>query len=1276
MRPLAIAVDRWKRRLVAVRCILALTFMIAASLLVVAVLLAVDRTCHLSELTRTLGAFAVCLAAVATCLGVGRWLLKPSRWKALATRIQQTQSALAGELVSAVEFLSTQDSHGSAELREVVIRRVESRLQTERWRDLLADLAWWKPIAFLAISASIFLGAAHSLSDLRMGWQRWTHPFDAGDWPRKNRFQWMDADRQPISQSQITAPEGTGLTLFVASTSGRIPQTARVRVRVMDSAGSRESGASSEFRPRRVPEERGTSEVGEISLVDLHGRTILEVDDPREDFGKITLVIETEVPPRIMKFTATVTPPSYVHEPPKTITGTQVRGISGSQVRLDFESDREVSRMLVDRGDQSDSQDLLKDLPREASRREFALEFPLGSPGLSTLTLTPVAATENRGRPLRLELSSLADLAPQVNLQRPSEDRTVTPHAEFPVLAQVQDDVGLRAVRLRMMLESSPTDSIPETMIERTIAEGMEFSFQESCDLRKLSVVPGQTWKIWIEAADGAALAGASVRWNAGPVRRLTVVTPTEKIEELGRSLRQASQRLAQDLESARALRDASQAIEPKLPVAAEPLRRIRHGQQELSDDLLDPHRGLRELCERLQREWKENRLEENSPHDDLSRRLDRLIGDLTQLQQGPLQQISAILRELTSSAELASSPWTRLDVAQLNQVQRLEALTELTADWNQQEERRLSAIVTLNEQRRLLKETEAWATAAGSSSHTDRAKLAQQQADLVRRLEKAGLDGSEEVDMAEVLQPMRDAAEFLRQSQTDQAIYSQQITIAALEETLQSEPPVTILRKRCQAALTETDAILVGQQETQQLSREITNSSDSSVKQRREALARRERDLADRTAFLAKRARKLGWHRAADAFTNSTEDLRRSSDRLENPRTPVPDGSESPTELDRQQADAVTELKIAQAELKRVQLALASQQASQTLTDLLRKVRGLSLKQTSVWEETKRLEILRQSAGRLTRSQTKTLQLTERTQSELAERTRETGLDLAEHPVFENVLSQAAQAMTQAAAELADQHTGESVTAAQESANRLLQNLIAVIASDDAPSASTSSNESDPPDKRSTDAGRIIWAAEWRLLRMIQSGVSERTEALTNAHESASTTAESRRDLQTEQSQVMTAAKTLTASLQPDPRIVEAAVECLRLMERAEWGTSLSESQQLVLRRIDDLLQNDRNVASSSPPHLDDSSSHENSEQQGSPNSGTGATQGLKTSVPNAAIFDPLTEHKLAKGVWGHLPPEEREQLKQRMSARFPQRYEALLRRYYQTLAEYPAAP
>lgn len=146
--------------------------------------------------------------------------------------------------------------------------------------------------------------------------------------------------------------------------------------------------------------------------------------------------------------------------------------------------------------------------------------------------------------------------------------------------------------------------------------------------------------------------------------------------------------------------------------------------------------------------------------------------------------------------------------------------------------------------------------------------------------------------------------------------------------------------------------------------------------------------------------------------------------------------------------------------------------------------------------------------------------------------------------------------------------------------------------------------------------------------------------------------------------------------------RIISSLAEASQRLEDGVIDSSTVALQQSAADDIEALLDNLRqNSNPSSSQQSANQPPSQNASQPSGPSSGRpnenrdAAQSNEQARGGNAAKAEDELQRRrsLAHSVWGHLPPKVQEELERSFSERFAPKYEELIRRYYEALAERP---
>lgn len=268
--------------------------------------------------------------------------------------------------------------------------------------------------------------------------------------------------------------------------------------------------------------------------------------------------------------------------------------------------------------------------------------------------------------------------------------------------------------------------------------------------------------------------------------------------------------------------------------------------------------------------------------------------------------------------------------------------------------------------------------------------------------------------------------------------------------------------------------------------------------KQELKRLAREQRELQEEMQRMMRRLKRLHAERAGAKMSQAGSSAGKASEAGE---------QGDAAEADKQAAQAERDLEEAQQELAEARKQAERDLARQILARIEDELKALHERQASLLEQTRRLDAIRVTVGKLTRGQRGSVSNLANEQQTLSETTGAITADLAAAETFGLVFKRAAEAMERAAGRLADFDTGEGKTGEgaqrhQRAALRRLQLPLDALKEPE-------NNEEDQPGGGNQPGGEgqgggqqdaqdgIRTIAEIRLLKLLQTDLNARTDEL-----------------------------------------------------------------------------------------------------------------------------------------------------------------------------------
>jgi len=145
--------------------------------------------------------------------------------------------------------------------------------------------------------------------------------------------------------------------------------------------------------------------------------------------------------------------------------------------------------------------------------------------------------------------------------------------------------------------------------------------------------------------------------------------------------------------------------------------------------------------------------------------------------------------------------------------------------------------------------------------------------------------------------------------------------------------------------------------------------------------------------------------------------------------------------------------------------------------------------------------------------------------------------------------------------------------------------------------------------------------------------------------------------------------------------RIGDRMRQVQRRLARADTGRKTIELQEAIIKDLDDLLKQMQSGQACPQCGKQNCQQHARQRKQSAAQSQQRASSQPSTQAardasnrnfPRAtAVKSKADLERMAKAIWGHLPPKMREQMEQALSATLLPQYELLIERYFRTLAE-----
>ena len=221
-----------------------------------------------------------------------------------------------------------------------------------------------------------------------------------------------------------------------------------------------------------------------------------------------------------------LTPPAYSRKPVRAfpLGEEPLAGLRGTRVRMTVRSNRPLSRGAITLK-AAEGKPHIEEIVAEqgGTPNELTFAWVLESGAHLSVMIYDILGTPAR-KPLKLVQERLPDRPPVVTLSEPAPFSLATPTVKVPVLADVEDDLGLRRADLFRNVVGYRGRRRPATLATGTL----RCEVTDTLDMTRLGVTPGQVIELMVEAADtNPNLTGI----GASGVARIQIISDEEYAE-------------------------------------------------------------------------------------------------------------------------------------------------------------------------------------------------------------------------------------------------------------------------------------------------------------------------------------------------------------------------------------------------------------------------------------------------------------------------------------------------------------------------------------------------------------------------------------------------------------------------------------------------------------------------------------------------------------------------------------------------------------------------
>lgn len=1124
---------RQRRRWVAAVCWALVCVFVAALALV-----GLDRALGIAD---PLGRMVLSLTFFSICGWIARhWFRFASEHHVtplqVAQEIESRHPDLRDVVTSAWDFSQQEGNDptaGSESLRRAVVLRAATAVEDFDWAQFIPRQPLRQAaLALAGVSVVVCMLSWLMPQVMGIGLTRLTNPMHDAQWPREHDLQFIE----PVK----LLAAGDDLLLRLQDSRTALPAAIEIHYR------SKRQG-----RWHEETQSLATS----TEPLEIRRSNVQEALQYRATGGDHHTMpwhsLEVVPPPRIDALSVTVHPPAYTKLPARPLdSNTPV--YSGSRLQLRGKTDQPITKLMLE---------------CSQGKKLAAVVAPDGL----TFSIEPAVwqATESDTYALQLTTSSgltvraatdlaievVADQPPQVQFVDPTDDLTVLPNIDLPLVIEATDELGIRDIEL-VYHRSDRSDageqrtslwhSTTESTAENVTTKQLNYLWR----LKELSLEPGSVHEVRAQATDFQPTTGQTVR-----ALRIKVIAEDELWRQILEQQSRVVEILARLLREQRDLKDVTAEWAEFPTWATARWVNASHSalfrQRQISDVLAGGQRSVIDQLAGIRATIERNRLLRSEAADRLlaAESLLRSLADgpIANAEQSLTEVVRQVQRSLDQKVLAPIIKGTALHQGQVvngiqqaiellmpgNVLGRLEReLVEIESDQStlmehcrvelapqvlrsegERSEDRGGLSTAVRRQRALASRLAEWMFDMKQTAE----RLTESEPSLALRLaETAAL-----ADALGTQATIQTAADQLTRRRLGLALSSQQQTLEDLAKLIallkgQDAKATGERFKQLQDAERKLQR-LRGQ--VAKLERELSELTAEQRQRELERLRRLREQLAEQTESLTRQLERLGVPAAAKAASKAASQLRQAK----------LDGAT--TKQAKQQLDAARQ-QVTNAR-RRQHVALARLQMAQLDT----KLRAFVGRQQAILHEIERLDSLRQADGDFNRAQqASVLQLAE-VQAELGREVVAQADELTTLPVFAFLLQAASKKMQNVEERLRIEELGQPTQSFVEAVVRQLTELADAVRQEqkklaeqgsEAGGGSGGGQSGDTPQQQTLQ----LALGQMQLLKSLQSGLREKTQTL-EIQEAAGEPLTYLRSELTQQQQQLTE---LTRQLTPEP--------------------------------------------------------------------------------------------------------------------------------------------
>ena len=500
---------------------------------------------------------------------------------------------------------------------------------------------------------------------------------------------------------------------------------------------------------------------------------------------------------------------------------------------------------------------------------------------------------------------------------------------------------------------------------------------------------------------------------------------------------------------------------EPTKKAPSPPQKSLRSALAEAQVQQSRSLESLSELQESLT-EWRDRR--------DVSKDLGSVVADQEKLQQ--------------DAAELAA-----------------QTMSKSAAELSQQEKAELNKLA--DRQRKVAEQLEQFRKQLDKTSDS----LQKNDPDTAERLNEVG----QELRQQETASKLQEAANNIAENRMGAAADSQQQAMDELREVermMKRQPNENTEQflQQTEEALREFQEIRSEQQNLAERFEELNQQEESIQKEeQQEELMRQQEELTERMAKAERKLERLQLRGASDSANRARKRLNEMMKQAQDVDT-----EESGEEMQQAMEEALEDLDQVEMELTLEKRVAKERLAFEQLEKIEDQLKSLRSRQEAVIAETIRLEEAKNSEGRMTRGQVKTLLELSETERSLQGAAEEMAQNMASAEVFSLVLKRLGRSLKFAADALSARQTDGKTQAMEQDAIRKIDSLLSVLKQEqkkrdpaEPPAekpeelAQERQQEEEKPEQAQPPGEMLPELAQLKLLKSLQEEYLERTELL-----------------------------------------------------------------------------------------------------------------------------------------------------------------------------------